>query len=190
MEEFQAEESSLSNLILPQNASGDGRSLARNKARGSGSRRWNRQMNDLVVPENMLGSDACPEGANVEGFGELNEFRASGVGASNKDGNLESNTRRTPCRSWLQTLFLPHHFVQHTLSRCSTSGIVRLLASWLPHEAHQRGTKPFKKNVLAAPLSQASTIHTCKGFKNPLDFLNCANGTLLPLTLSWCSVTM
>ena len=54
-------------------------------------------MNRLVRAEEMLGSDASPEGADIKGLSQLDEFRASGVRAPNKYGNLQTNAGRMPC---------------------------------------------------------------------------------------------
>lgn len=113
MDEFQAEEAYVTSHVLPQYSSKDGGSLAGNKAvRGRGGS-WNGQVNGLIVPKNMLGSDAGPEGADIKGLSKLDEFGAGGIRTANEHGNLQTNAGREPSRANLQTFFLLDHPSRH-----------------------------------------------------------------------------
>jgi hypothetical protein len=113
VDEFQAEETHVTSHVLPQYPSKDWGSLAGNKAiRGRGGSR-NGQVNGLIAPENMLGSDAGPESADIKGFSKLYEFGARGIRTANEHWNLQANAGRASCGVNLQALFLLNHPGRH-----------------------------------------------------------------------------
>ncbi len=77
----------------------------------------------------------------------------------------------------------------------STKALVRMQtcgmrASGLPEAAGETSNKCFITSRLQPGCENIHLLRLAQGSGNPLPFLNCANGTLLPLTLSSRSVTM
>jgi len=88
MEELQPKEAHFPNHLLPQDLRYDGWSLARDEAGRRGSWSGDGQMDGLIRPKDMSGSNTGASCTNVKGLGELDEFGTGGIGPSHEDRDL------------------------------------------------------------------------------------------------------
>ncbi len=88
MEELQPKEAHFPNHLLPQDLRYDGWSLARDEAGRGGSWSGDGQMDGLIRPKDMSGSNTGASCTNVKGLGELDEFGTGGIGPSHEDRDL------------------------------------------------------------------------------------------------------
>src|SRR6266481_3875068 len=71
-----------------------------------------------------------------------------------------------------------------------TEELVRVPASWMPQDQTGSSYNLFILRCVQAYVDTKNSSGLAHWSGNPLPFLNCANGTLLPLTLRSPSVTM
>ena len=71
-----------------------------------------------------------------------------------------------------------------------TKDLVRNVASWMPEASCQALAKLFRISSLLSLRIRSSLLNCEECSGNPLPFLNCANGTLLPLTVRSPSASM
>ena len=115
LDEFEAEQTCIAHHVLPQDASDDRRRLTGNQT-GRGRRRgWDRKLNRLIGSKDALTGNAGSKGADIKGFSKLDEFRTRGVRAAHKDGNLQADASRAPCRRNLQPFLLSWNAIRHEL---------------------------------------------------------------------------
>ncbi|HEV2194522.1 MAG TPA: hypothetical protein VGR55_03020 [Candidatus Acidoferrum sp.] len=113
VDEFQAEKAHVASHVLPQYPSKDWGSLAGHKAIRGGGGSGNGQVNGLIAPENMLGSDTGPESADIKGLSKLYELGARGIRTAYEHWNLQANAGRASCGVNLQAFFLLNHPGRH-----------------------------------------------------------------------------
>jgi hypothetical protein len=132
LEEFQPKKSHIPRGILTEDLGGDGRGLAGNDSRGGRRRSWNRQVDDLIGPENVCRRYAGAGGTNIEGFGELDEFDSGGVRGAQKDRHLQTDARGPSEVRGIHALTV---LQKTTVCHCwfSTRDLVRERAYRMPH---------------------------------------------------------
>ena len=95
-EKGKAKQAHIPGGILADDLRCDGRGLTGYEA-GRGRRRsWDSEIDNLIGAQNVGRSDTSTDGADIEGFGEFNEFGARSIRPANENGNLKANARRKP----------------------------------------------------------------------------------------------
>ena len=93
--ELHAKQAELASRLLTEDFGRNWRRFCRHETGGSRGRRWNGELDNLIGPQHVRGSDAGSEGAYIEGFRELYEINTRRILAPQKERHLKANTRKS-----------------------------------------------------------------------------------------------
>lgn len=136
LEEFQSKETHVPGGILAEHFGSYRRGLAGNNARSSGGRSGNREVNDLIRPQQMGGSHASARGADIERFCKLYEFGSRGVRGTEENGHLQANARGSSRVRVIHALTILQKTSVHDIS-LSTRELVRRQAYRVPYKSEK-----------------------------------------------------
>jgi len=89
-------------------------------------------MDDLIGPQDVSGGDTSASSADIQGFSEFHEFGARKIGSPQKNGDLETDSRRAASWGIVQALAFFQELSMQIFSH-STTELVRASACTMPH---------------------------------------------------------
>jgi hypothetical protein len=123
-EKFQPEQAQVSGRFLAEDPSGDRGRFVGHQARGGRGGCRNREIHDLVRPENVGGSNTGAGGTDVQGLGEFDELDTGSIGAAQEYGDLQPYPGGSAALQLIQLLTFLETFRLHSAHR-STDELVR-----------------------------------------------------------------